>query len=213
MKTDDLIETLALDAACRPGARPDGPFAAWTAVGVAASAFTMAIAYGVRPGAGEWLLSTGFLYKLAYASALAGAGGWLVTRLGRPGVPVGPAAAVLAGVVILAALIAAVQLVGAEPAERLRLWLGDTWTTCSRNVLMLSGVALPLALLGARRFAPTRPALAGAAAGLMTGGVGAAVFGFACPETSPAFVATWYTLGVALSAALGAALGRPLLRW
>ena len=40
-------------------------------------------------------------------------------------------------------------------------------------------------------------------------------FGYAlsCTELSPAFVAIWYSLGIGLAGALGAALGPWTLRW
>jgi hypothetical protein len=64
-----------------------------------------------------------------------------------------------------------------------------------------------------RQLAPTRLRLAGAGAGLLAGALGATVYGLHCPETGAAFVATWYSLGVATWAAIGAALGPRLLRW
>ncbi|HEY0034360.1 MAG TPA: NrsF family protein, partial [Devosia sp.] len=64
-----------------------------------------------------------------------------------------------------------------------------------------------------RRMAPTRPALAGFAAGIMAGGTGAWVYSFACAENGIMFVALWYTLGILLVAGLGAALGRVFLKW
>jgi hypothetical protein len=55
------------------------------------------------------------------------------------------------------------------------------------------------ALLWALRgLAPTRPALAGAAAGLAAGAVGALAYALHCPELSPTFVAVWYSAGIAM---------------
>ena len=62
-----------------------------------------------------------------------------------------------------------------------------------------------LSLLAMRRLAPTRPTLAGAGAGLFVGGIAATVYGLHCAETSAAFTLIWYTGGIALSTALGAA--------
>jgi hypothetical protein len=58
-----------------------------------------------------------------------------------------------------------------------------------------------------------KPAFAGAAAGLLTAGLAATVYGLHCPEHTVAFVAVWYTLSMGLVAALGAALGRFAFRW
>jgi len=64
-----------------------------------------------------------------------------------------------------------------------------------------------------RRMAPTRPALAGFAAGAFSGGVAATVYGLHCGESAMAFVGVWYTLGVLACAGLGAVVGRWALRW
>ena len=55
-----------------------------------------------------------------------------------------------------------------------------------------------VAALGAlREMAPTRLRLAGAAAGALAGGAGAAVYALHCPELGAPFVAVWYVLGMA----------------
>ena len=61
--------------------------------------------------------------------------------------------------------------------------------------------------------APTRPALAGAAAGLLSGALGAVAYALHCPESGLAFVAVWYVLGLAMVGAVGALLGSRLFRW
>ncbi|HWU18721.1 MAG TPA: NrsF family protein, partial [Devosia sp.] len=57
------------------------------------------------------------------------------------------------------------------------------------------------------------PTLAGFAAGLIAGGFGAWAYSFYCGETSMMFMAIWYSLGIGLTALLGAALGKLVLRW
>jgi hypothetical protein len=51
------------------------------------------------------------------------------------------------------------------------------------------------------------------AAGLLAGGMGAALYAMHCPDDSPLFVATWYGLAIAVVATLGAVLGSRVLRW
>jgi hypothetical protein len=63
------------------------------------------------------------------------------------------------------------------------------------------------------QLAPTRLALAGAAAGLVGGATGATAYALHCVETSPAFVLVWYSLGLAATSAPGALLGRRMLHW
>lgn len=94
------------------------------------------------------------------------------------------------------------------------VWLGQTWEVCGRNILLISAVAGPFVFLSARRLAPTRPSAAGAVLGLIAGAVAATAYGLLhCPEATIAFVATWYTLGVAAAGAAGAIIGRFALRW
>jgi hypothetical protein len=64
-----------------------------------------------------------------------------------------------------------------------------------------------------RQLAPTRLTLAGGIAGLFAGAAGAFVYSFHCTEGAAPFIAIWYSLGIALTAVLGAALGKSLLRW
>jgi len=63
------------------------------------------------------------------------------------------------------------------------------------------------------KFAVTRPAAAGAMAGLLSAGLAATVYASHCTDDSPLFVATWYSLATALVTALGALLGSKLLRF
>ena len=53
----------------------------------------------------------------------------------------------------------------------------------------------------------------GFAAGIFAGAIGALGYSLACPEASMAFVAVWYTLGIALTGAAGALVGPWALRW
>ena len=93
------------------------------------------------------------------------------------------------------------------------VWMGHTASVCSMRILALSVPVFVGAMVVLRQFAPTRLALAGAAAGLLAGGVGATVYGLYCAESAATFVATWYTLGIAVSTGLGAIIGARVLRW
>jgi hypothetical protein len=64
-----------------------------------------------------------------------------------------------------------------------------------------------------RGFAVTRPALGGAAAGLLAGAAGSVVYCFHCPELAAPFIGTWYVLGMLIPTALGAVIGPLVLRW
>ncbi len=213
MKTDELIEALTGDLApVRRGAV--GLRIAAAAAGGGAVALALVLAWlGLRPDLAQAAGGTMFWMKAAYAVVLALAGFWCAERRARPvGSP--RAAVTLAGAALAAmAVIGLVRLLQAPPSERMGMWLGGSWQRCPIYILVLSVPTLALALLALRRLAPTRLRPAGAAAGLFAGGVAAAAYGLHCVEGSAAFLATWYTLGMALSAALGGLLGPWALRW
>ena len=76
--------------------------------------------------------------------------------------------------------------------ERAELVLGGTWNACPLNIAVLSLPVFVAALWAMKGLAPTRPALAGAAAGLLAGAVGAVVYTLHCPELAAPFLGTWY---------------------
>jgi hypothetical protein len=213
MKTDELIRLLAQDAS--PGPRHSGERRLATAllVGVPVALAWVQAAFGLRADLQTLMATAAFWQKVAMPLAVAVAGLAVVFRLGHPGAHPGrwwiglwlPVALLWAWAVAL--------LWQAEPAARLPLVLGTTWRTCVVNV---AATALPVAgalLWALHGLAPTRPALAGAAAGWLGGAVGACVYSLHCPEMAAPFIAVWYVLGMGLSAALGALAGWHWLRW
>jgi hypothetical protein len=212
MRTADLIELLAHDVrATPPGVVNRRLLTALVAGGVVTFAI---VALGLRC---QPLLAAAqqpwFWMKAAYTSLLTLAGAVIVRRLSVPGSRVG-AAPLAAALVILAMLaLGAGQILAATPAGRLTLWLGRTWKVCSPLILLLAIPIYACLIAAIRRLAPTRPALTGAAAGFVAGALAATLYGLHCPEQGAAFVATWYTLGIAAATALGAITGGRLLRW
>ena len=61
--------------------------------------------------------------------------------------------------------------------------------------------------------APTRLSLAGGAAGLLAGTIGALVYALHCPEMEAPFIGVWYVAGMLIPTAAGASLGPIVLRW
>ena len=93
-----------------------------------------------------------------------------------------------------------------------RLMGNNAWNC----VTWIPVMALPLlaaALAGLRHGAATRPAVAGAIAGLLSAGLAATLYASHCTDDSPLFVATWYTIATALVAAIGALAGSRVLRF
>ena len=136
----------------------------------------------------------------------------LPARIGSGWRIVAAATAVVA-VMLAAALVGLLALLDTPVGERVPYVMGESWLRCPWSVLALSLPTLFGALWAMRGLAPTRPRAAGLAAGLLAGAVGAFGYAFACFESSTAFVALWYTLGIGMAGGLGAALGPRALRW
>lgn len=213
MKTDDLIALMAADAkklaAPFPITRRLGPAALVGAV----VAFALLVAWlGLRDMT-EAVASPSYWMKTFYTAALASAGFLLAERLSRPGAKATRGVVALAIVLAVMLGMAVVQLIFTPPEAMRDALLGSTWDRCPWRIVALAIPGLALSLLAMRSLAPTRPALAGAGAGLFVGGIAATVYGLHCAETSAAFTMIWYTGGIALSVVLGAVAGWRLLRW
>jgi hypothetical protein len=91
--------------------------------------------------------------------------------------------------------------------------VGQNSRVCMTAIPAMSLPLLAAALVGLRHGAPTRPALAGAIAGLLSAGLAATFYASHCTDDSPLFVATWYTIATALVMAVGALAGSKVLRF
>jgi hypothetical protein len=213
MKTDDLIALMAADgtkpATSMPVTRRLAPAALIGAVIALAAVFAW---LGIRD-MGQAVTSPTYWMETLYTAALGAAGFLLAERLSRPGAKATRGVIVLVTVIAMMLGLAVAQLFATPPEAMRDALLGTTWDRCPWRIAALAIPGLALSLVAMRRLAPTRPALAGAGAGLFVGGIAATVYGLHCAETSAAFTLIWYTGGVALSTALGALAGWRLLRW
>lgn len=213
MKTDDLIEELSQRLTpVKPGALSRSLLRA-SLGGLAASAIVMLVSMDIRPDLAEAVRGSSFWLKLLYTLALAGAGFLIAERLARPGANARSGVMLAAAVLCIIFLAALVEL-AAAPGETSRLVMGSSWWFCVPAILVISLPMFVAVFLAMRRFAPTNIAGAGAAAGLLAGAAGALVYGFHCYENAAPFVAVWYTIGMAIVAALGALVAKlGALRW
>jgi hypothetical protein len=212
MKTDDLIHAIAEDAS-PSGLHPQRSLALALAGAVAAAAILFWLLLGPRGDALASLAEPRFVLKFLVTLALTAVAIGLVLRLIRPGA--GPG--LWRSALLLAPGLLVIGIGGellAVPAERwMTVLVGVNARTCLTYIPLMGLAPLGLILLALRNGAPMRPALAGAVAGLIAGGISAAFYASHCPDDSPLFVATWYVLAIAMLVALGALLGRRLLRW
>lgn len=91
--------------------------------------------------------------------------------------------------------------------------MGNTAMVCPWLITLTGLPILVLLLQAMRGLAPRSPTLAGLCAGLVAGGLGAWAYAFYCGETGMIFMAVWYSLGMAMTALLGAVIGKFTLRW
>ncbi|MGI9170621.1 MAG: DUF1109 domain-containing protein [Caulobacteraceae bacterium] len=213
MKTADLVAVLAAGAAPTPPLAAGRRLALAGLAGAGVATLLLVVWLGHRPLAQA--AQTGpFWMKAGYTVVLAAAALAVVRRLARPGGRLGNGSLIVAAIAVaIMAGLAAIEVARAQPGDLANLWLGHTWKACSLHILALAAPIFLALAWALRSLAPTRLALAGAAAGALAGAAGATVYGLYCDETAAAFVVLWYTLGVAACATVGAALGPRLLRW
>ena len=213
MKTDELVAMLAAGAPAVPPRAATRRLARALWLGLPVSVAIMLLEYGVRRDLQEVVAWPMFWVKLLFPLGIAVAGFVAVQRLARPGVHVGGARVALVLPVLLVWAMALVAWWGAPAETRATLLWGSTWRSCVFSIGLMAAPVFAGAFFALKGLAPTRPAWAGAAAGAMAGGAGAAVYALHCPELAAPFLAVWYVAGIALPVLLGAALGPRLLRW
>jgi len=212
MKTGDLIDLLAQDAAPAPAGFAWRRLGAAMLIGGAVALVAVVLWLRCQPllaaAAQPW-----FWMKAVYTALLATSGALVLRRLATPGAPLRAAPAWALIVLLAMAGLGLAQVFTAEPALRLGVWLGQTWKVCSPLILLLSVPIYAALIVALRALAPVNLARTGAAAGFTAGALAATLYGLHCPEQGAAFVVTWYSLGIAAATALGALAGRRLLRW
>lgn len=213
MRTEDLIQALAADTSATPTGFVARRIGVAALVGALAAFAVLAAWLGMRPDLAKAVGQGAFWMKLGYAAAFAAVGAGLVDRFGRPGARVGPTWLAVAAPVAVLALIAVAGSLGHTRAQMHQDMMGHSWRLCPWRIAAFAVPVFAAALWAFRRLAPTRLRLAGFAAGLFAGGVGASVYCLACDETAALFVVVWYTLGILACGVVGALLGPRLLRW
>jgi hypothetical protein len=210
MRTDELIHALAQDAA----SAETPPRRAL----LAALAFAAVLAAGVgalllqpRDDIAQAAHQVRFLAKFVMTGAFGAAAASVVLRLARPG---GSASLrVLAAPVAFVLLAVTLELLVTPAPEWKARMIGTNWYVCLSFVPLIAAAPLMVLVATLRQLAPTRPMLAGAAAGLTAGALGAFVYAAHCPDDSPLFGAVWYTLAILIVTGAGALAGSRLLRW
>jgi hypothetical protein len=213
MKTDELIQSLSGDLAAVPPGAVARRIALGVGAGALASVAVMLAWLGLRPDLAQAVSTPMFWMKFGYSALTGLLLALVLSRLAKPAARPGALVALAAAPFAVVAIMAMVRLSQAVPEARHHLLMGHTSSLCPWRILVIGAPVLAGAVWAVRGLAPTRLLLAGLVAGGCAGGLGAAVYAFACTETSAPFLAIWYTLGMALAAGLGAVAGSRLLRW
>ncbi|HET7085077.1 MAG TPA: DUF1109 domain-containing protein [Rhizomicrobium sp.] len=212
MRTDELIGQLSERLEPVNGHRLAWLLLGAAAVGIVGSILVMLGMLGLRYDFASAITSFGMWTKLVYCFAIALFGFFLVERAGRPGADMTRPALLLLLPLLAIALLAVLQI-SAPGADMPKLVLGHSSRVCAFLVTLTALPILAASFWALRQLAPTRLTLSGAIAGLFAGAAGAFVYSFHCTEGAAPFIAIWYSLGILLTTALGALLGRHLLRW
>ncbi len=212
METDQLIRTLAADNAHR--ARPVGAVLALSLLLAAPVSIVIFLTeLGVRPDVLTAMRNPFFDLKFAVTLALAISAIAISLHLSRPEASLrGWAWLLLIPVGLLVAGIAGEMMMPQRTPMMMRMVGKNSWT-CLTSIPLMALPLLAAALFGLRHGAPTRPAVAGAIAGLLSAGLAATLYASHCTDDSPLFVATWYTIAAMLVAAIGALAGPRVLRF
>jgi hypothetical protein len=212
METEQLIRTLAADNAHR--ARPVGLVLTLALLAAAPISLTMFFAIlGMRPDVMTAMRNPFFDMKFVVTLALAISAIAISLHLSRPEASLrGWGWLLLIPAGILALAIGGEMMMPQRLPMMMRL-VGSNSRVCMTAIPLLSLPLLADALIGLRRGAPTRPAVAGAIAGMLSAGLAATLYASHCTDDSPLFVATWYTIATALMATIGALVGSRVLRF
>src|SRR5262245_58544190 len=196
MDTNELIKALAADT--RPPALPLSSVwwgAAGLAIALAAAVFFALL--GPRPDIAPAAETPRFLFKFVVTITLAVSAFGLAHALSRPGQSWRKAVPYLAAAPALMAIAVIVEIV-VLPRDTWSVRLIGTNSMVCLTYIPLIGIGpLAIFLLALCHGAPTRPALAGAVAGLAAGGIAATFYAAQCTDDSPLFVVTWYTIAIA----------------
>jgi hypothetical protein len=187
----------------------------WCAVGVASAlaAIVFFAVLGARPDIAAAAETPRFLLKFAITLTLAAGAFAVAFALLRPEGSWRRLWPYLAAAPVLLLLSAIVELAVVPPEMWSAKLVGANALVCLVFIPLIGIGPLGVLLLALRQGAPSRPALAGAAAGLLAGGIAASFYAAHCTDDSPLFVATWYSLAIGGLALAGAAGAHRFARW
>jgi hypothetical protein len=212
MDTNDLIRTLAADNGTHERSVGNLLLAALV-LALPVSTMLFLTGFGVRSDVMTAMRNPFFDLKFVITIALAAAAIVISLHLSRPEASLGRWAWLLAIPVGLLGIGMMSEMMMPNRAPMATRMIGSNSRVCLVAIPLLSLPLLVAALFALRRGAPSRPAVAGAFAGLLSAGLAATLYAAHCTDDSPLFVATWYTIAIGFVAAIGALAGSRVLRF
>lgn len=211
MKTEELINLLAEDSRVRT--RFGRVMAIALVAAIVIASILLLATVGIRRDIAFAIGDGRVIFKIGMTILLVAASGGLLFGIGRPGMPLRTSLVLAAApLALLAAGVIAEMSVIPVGAWKVRM-IGNNARFCLLFIPLLALGPLAAFFAALRHGAPDSPGLAGAAAGLAAGAVASAAYAWHCADDSPLFVATWYTLAVAMVTGVGYLAGRRYLRW
>ncbi|MGH6620806.1 MAG: NrsF family protein [Alphaproteobacteria bacterium] len=212
MDTNELIRALAADTRHQAASISS---VWWGAAGIAIllAAAVFFTTLGLRPDFAAAAQTPRFLFKFVITIVLAASAFSIARALARPDASWRKAMPYLTAAPALIAGGVVVELFALPPDTWSAKLVGTNSMVCLTYIPLIGIGPLIIFLLALRHGAPTRPAIAGAVAGLLAGGIAATFYAAQCTDDSPLFVATWYTIAIAGLALVGAAGAHQLARW
>jgi hypothetical protein len=212
MKTDDLISALSVDST-QQDTSPRHAFLIAFGVGALIAGVMFFATLGPRPDFLPAIHTMRFDFKFVVTLVLAVTAFLAAREMARPEIYRSRMRKFLLAAPILMVLAVAAELYMVPSTQWMPKLVGHNMRFCTTMIPLFALGPLALMLWAFRKGAPENPARAGAVAGLIAGGLGAAFYAAHCFDDSPLFVAVWYTLAIAFVTGLGALLGSKLLRW
>jgi hypothetical protein len=213
VKSSDLIRSLAGEVTPVPPRKTRNDLLLGLSLGTLVSFAGMVAVYGVQPDLFSVAHGGPLAMKACYALSLAAIAGSMLMPMLRPGKLVPDRGPLFVFPVLLLVGLAMLQTATTSNADPVSLWLGSSWQRCPPRIAILSAPIFAGACWAIRRQAPLRLRATGTLAGLVSGGIAATMYAFAYKENGAGFVLVWYTLGIAISTAVGAMIGPRVLRW
>jgi len=212
MDTSELIKTLA--------SHSKGPASPLSTVWLMAVGLSISVAalvffnvLGLRSDIAAAAETPRFLFKFLVSITLAASAFSCVRTLSRPGESWRNEALCLAMAPALLVIAVVFELIALPSDVWTATMIGRNSVVCLTYIPLIGLGPLAVFLWTLRYSAPTKPAFAGSVAGLLAGGIAATFYAAQCTDDSPLFVASWYTIAVAILATFGGVGASRFARW